>query len=153
MQMLRDGLFGTARVVSIVAALALTSHAAQAAEPSSDDASQKQEIGPDPATSASNPLTDAGSGGYFHYKVHCESCHGYLGSGTSKAGPLLHTDYSKDYNSRKAFHSNFHASDQPHRRVSRGTRKRPGPGFNELEMIAKFLREIEAWHEIVNDKG
>ena len=106
-------------------------------------------VGPDPAESASNPLSDAGMGGYVYYRLHCQSCHGHLGSGTKKASALLNTAYSQDYTARKAFHKNFRHADRRHVKVARGTRKRPGPRFNELEMIAKFLREVEAWHTML----
>ena len=120
--------------------LASQVHAADA-EP--EDA--KAEI-PDPTKAASNPLSDAGTSGFFLYRKHCQSCHGDFGSGTDRVAALLNTEYSNDHRTRRDFHRNFRAATPEHIKVARGTRKNPGPGFNELELVGKFLREIQAWH-------
>lgn len=104
---------------------------------------------PDPTKAASNPLSDAGTSGFHLYKRHCQDCHGYLGVGSEKGVPLASTKYAKEHKARRAFHKNFRHSTPKHARVALGTRKKPGPRFNELELIAKFLREIEAWHAML----
>lgn len=108
---------------------------------------------PDPTTAASNPLSDAGTSGFFLFRKHCQDCHGYLGSGTSKIPALLGSAYSTDHKARKAFHREFRHSSRDHIRVARGTRKKPGPRFNELELIGKFLREIDAWHTMLRENS
>ena len=100
----------------------------------------------DPTKAASNPLSDAGTSGYFLYRQHCRACHGHLGTGTDDVAPLLGSKYSASHMARRTFHRSFRHSSRDHIRVARGTRKEPGPRFNELELIGKFLREIEAWH-------
>lgn len=105
---------------------------------------------PDPTQAASNPLSDAGTSGFFLYRQHCQSCHGYLGAGTDNVDALLGSRYSGDHKYRKAFHSEFRRSSKDHIAVARGTRKNPGPRFNQLELIGKFLREIEAWHAMLS---
>ena len=103
----------------------------------------------DPAIAASNPLSDAGTSGYHLYHRHCRACHGHLGQGTEQASALTGSAYSRDHRSRESFHQQFRYATRLHARVARGTRNRPGPKFNDIELIAKFLREVEAWHAML----
>ena len=119
-----------------------------AASDSGGETGEKAAV-PDPTKAASNPLSDAGTSGFHLYRRHCQDCHGYLGVGTKKGVPLASTEYAKERKARRAFHKNFRHSTSKHARVALGTRKAPGPRFNELELIAKFLREIEAWHAML----
>lgn len=130
--------------------LALTPAIVQAASAPSD---KDGEAMPDPTTAASNPLSDTGTSGLFLYRRHCQSCHGHLGAGTDKLAPLLGSKYSKSHTARKTFHREFRRSSKDHIAVARGTRKNPGPRFNQLELIGKFLREIEAWHVLLDSNN
>lgn len=103
----------------------------------------------DPTTAASNPLSDAGSSGYHLYRRHCASCHGRLAQGTERGGSLIRTRYSKHHLSREELHEQFRRATREHAKVARGTRDRPGPRFNDVELIGKFLREIEAWYAML----
>lgn len=103
----------------------------------------------DPTTAASNPLSDAGTSGYHLYRRHCQSCHGHLGEGTEQVTGLTRTVYSRDHQSRRSFHQQFRYATRLHAGVARGTRNKPGPKFNDIELIGKFLREIEAWHAML----
>lgn len=103
----------------------------------------------DPAIAASNPLSDAGTSGYHLYQRHCRTCHGHLAQGTEQAARLTGSAYSRDHRSRESFHEQFRYATHLHARVARGTRNRPGPKFNDIELIAKFLREVEAWHAML----
>lgn len=132
----------------MVVSISTPLHAAEESESGKD----KKELA-DPTKAASNPLSDAGTSGFFLYRQHCQTCHGHLGTGTDDVEALLGSRYSKDHRTRKAFHREFRHSSRDHIRVARGTRKKPGPRFNELELIAKFLREIEAWHGMLKRTG
>ncbi|MEM7213873.1 MAG: cytochrome c [Pseudomonadota bacterium] len=134
---------GLLAILMMAASVAPVHSASDSAE-SSESGSSKPLA--DPTKAASNPLSDAGTSGFHLFRRHCQSCHGYLGMGTSKGGPLTRTRYSRDHKARRDFHRNFRSSTPKHARVARGTPKKPGPRFNDLELIGKFLREIEAWH-------
>lgn len=149
--------FSRCLMIAGVVALGLTAqgHAADAKGDSGDasKAAYQKDSMPDPTTAASNPLSDAGTSGLHLYRRHCQSCHGYLGVGTKRASALIRTRYSQDHRSRREFHENFRHMTNKHVKIARGTRKKPGPRFNDLELIAKFLREIEAWHAVLKRAG
>ena len=105
--------------------------------------------GPDPTKSASNPLSDAGTSGFHLFRRNCQSCHGHLGAGLGKVPALSRTEYAQDHAARRAFHDRFRELEDVHKAVARGTRKRKGIRFNDLELIGKFLREIVAWHAML----
>lgn len=138
---------GTAIAIFGLALFAPMNSAAFAAD-ASNEAGSEEKL-PDPTSASTNPLSDAGTSGFFLFRKHCQNCHGYLGSGTSKIPALLGSAYSTDHKARKAFHREFRHSSRDHIRVARGTRKKPGPRFNELELIGKFLREVDAWHTML----
>ncbi|MGD1924717.1 MAG: hypothetical protein ACFB03_11115 [Paracoccaceae bacterium] len=124
--------------------------AARAAEkPAEAEAEGKTSDRPDPLTAASNPLSGIGRSGLRVYHFHCENCHGYLGEGTHRAPALAGTIYATDHAARRRFHEQFRTAYSKHALVARGTRDRPGPRFNELEMVAKFLREVEVWRKTI----
>lgn len=148
----------TARALALACLLAIGQGSlATEAHGASDEANTQSGPGaagsamPDPTTAASNPLSDAGTSGYFLYRKHCRSCHGKLGEGTERGKGLIQTRYSKDHLSRQAFHEQFRHATRVHIKVARGTRNKPGPRFNDIELIGKFLREIEAWHAMLAD--
>ena len=152
----RFGKHFTARALALLCLLAIGQGSlATAAHGASDEANTQSGHGtdgsamPDPTTAASNPLSDAGTSGYFLYRNHCRSCHGKFGEGTEQGTGLIRTRYSKDHLSRQAFHAQFRHATPVHIRVARGTRRKPGPRFNDIELIAKFLREMEAWHAML----
>ncbi|MEM9060013.1 MAG: c-type cytochrome [Pseudomonadota bacterium] len=154
--MLNAGFAGRFCAVVLFAFLGVASPASVslAAEPAKDaEAGEDKKARSDPLTAASNPLSGIGRSGFRVYHHHCESCHGYLGEGSRKAPALAGTAYATDYKSRRDFHTRFRTSSSKHARVARGTRKKPGPRFNELEMVAKFLREVEVWRKTVSQAG
>ena len=62
---------------------------------------------------------------------------------------LSGTRFAKGHKQRQAFHRRFRELEDAHKAIARGTRKRPGIKFNDLELIGKFLREIVAWHAML----
>lgn len=140
-----------AMVTAVVFAFGDMPHAsaALAASSADDNAVSGKEALPDPATSSTNPLSDAGTSGYHLYARHCKSCHGFLGSGSKKASRLTQTRFSQEHTARKEFHEGFRHGSRDHIKVARGTRKKPGPKFNDIELIGKFLREVDAWHAML----
>ena len=81
-------------------------------------------------------LSQTAQAGYSPYAARCAECHGYGGEGT-EAGPALNTaELAGDFRDRPAFH----------RAVQRGVAAHQdllgsGPNFNQVELMAKFLRE------------
>ncbi|MEL7466811.1 MAG: hypothetical protein AAFN27_00055 [Pseudomonadota bacterium] len=147
-QVLRASL-GAAALAFCLGLASPTSVALAADPPKEAEAEAETNDRPDPLTAASNPLSGIGRSGLRVYHFHCESCHGYLGEGTRRAPALAGTIYATDHASRRRFHEQFRTAYSKHAQVARGTRDRPGPRFNELEMVAKFLREVEVWRKTI----
>ncbi|MEM6548044.1 MAG: c-type cytochrome [Pseudomonadota bacterium] len=82
-------------------------------------------------------LTGLAQIGSQEYAQTCAACHGGLGEGTARA-PTLQRRALLDWpRTQRSFHAHFGGKGAVHG----GLAYREGLGFNEIERIAKYLRE------------
>lgn len=107
-----------------------------------------------PILSAANYFTDAGRGGYGLFARRCQECHGFFLEGTEIGPALVEIAQHMDYSTRKAFHAAVTAHPGG-AGAARHPSKQVVPEFNQLELIAKYLREFGEWqtdHDRLNKK-
>ncbi|MEM6620631.1 MAG: hypothetical protein AAF674_00255 [Pseudomonadota bacterium] len=84
-------------------------------------------------------------GGMLRFGDYCSACHGTYGEGTDTAPSLVDKTYAVDFRERELFHTELARSIPAHRailRARRGDGQGGELGFNGVEMMAKYLREI-----------
>ena len=91
---------------------------------------------------AKRRLSEPALAGGVTFANRCAGCHGSMGHGTEHAPSLLTRRYATDYRDAPAFHAAVGATILAHQQVTRAARNGSGLDFNELEMMAKFLREM-----------
>ena len=82
-------------------------------------------------------LSAPAQGGYRRFKAACAECHGTGGQGTDTGPRLTGRSYASDFREARAFHSKTGRTIPAHRAVMGDA-----PGFNDVEMMGKFLREL-----------
>ena len=92
---------------------------------------------PEDAYVAVRLLSPPAQGGYRAFKSTCSECHGTGGQGTGRGPRLTNQDYAGDFRTRPAFHGAVGANIPAHQAIM-GER----PGFNQVELMGKFLREM-----------
>ena len=104
-----------------------------------------------PIGSAAHYFSDLGRGGYGLYEQSCARCHGHFGEGVGQAPGLLTDDLLEGNKARRTFHTRFNDLTEAHRILT--AQDSPELGFNQLEIIAKYLRELGQWARETGDSG
>lgn len=86
-------------------------------------------------------LSEPAFAGASAFASQCSECHGLLGQG-GVAPNLLYRDYALDFRNAPAFHEDAQSDIKAHKRFLRRVARNDTTTFNELEMMAKFLREL-----------
>lgn len=84
-------------------------------------------------------------GGFMLYRAACADCHGVSAQGKKDAPALVGGDFSRDYADRAAFHEAFRKARAKHRAAGNAVQRAVRADFNDLEMMARFLREFDHW--------
>ena len=106
-----------------------------------------------PIGSSAKYFSDLGRGGYTLYEQNCSRCHGHFGEGVGHAPGLISDGDLEGYKARRRFHREFERLSEPHGVITDGTEGGPEFGFNQLEIIAKYLRELGQWVRDTGDSG
>jgi len=97
------------------------------------------EVAPAPGYQGVRFLSETAQAGHETFRDNCASCHGYGGEGTADGPPLITAEMSGDFRDRPAFHRAVERGVAAHRGLLAGTGE---AGFNDVELMAKFLREV-----------
>ena len=103
-----------------------------------------------PIMSAAGYFSELGRGGYRIYTDNCADCHGTYGKAKDGVVNLVNSDIFEGYRGRRKFHERYNALEDIHRGSS-DTGKLVE--FNELEIVAKYLRELRQWSDRQDDQG
>ena len=157
-----SGKFMTAATLGVLLCVVPMS-TVHAAEPAATEAEAKTEEAPSlpmsedgrihPIGSSAQYFSDLGRGGYALYERSCSRCHGHFGEGVGYAPGLLSEKELDGYKTRRRFHAEFNRLTEVHGPILNGTDGNPRLGFNQLEIIAKYLRELGLWVRDTGDSG
>jgi mono/diheme cytochrome c family protein len=124
----------------IIAALAVTGTVAPMAFlPPPLYSSPKTAVAYDPDL---NTLSPTGLGGRARYKESCEICHGDRATGTPYGPALKVNGKPSSSQGRKLFHQSVTSDIPAHGRVFEDQPPAAEMGFNEIELIARYVREL-----------
>lgn len=87
-------------------------------------------------------LSEPAQAGQTAFGERCSECHGEIGEGMQGAPNLTDRDYAVDYRDAEAFHSAIGRDIPAHRDIIAAAHDAGRLDFNELQLMAKFLREI-----------
>lgn len=90
-------------------------------------------------------FTDPGKAGMTAFGQNCAGCHGLLADGGQSAPPLLNRSYAIDFRDSPKFHSEISRQIPAHNDVFLAAQNKGRLKFNELELMAKFLREARQY--------
>ena len=99
-----------------------------------------------PAQRAALNFSEPAVAGMTAFGQNCAGCHGELADGSAGAPALTNRSYAVDFRDAAAFHTDFSQDIPAHRDVIAATRNTGRLGFNELELMSKFLREARQYH-------
>ncbi|MEM9140846.1 MAG: c-type cytochrome [Pseudomonadota bacterium] len=87
-------------------------------------------------------LSEPALAGGLRFEQDCASCHGRAGEGGGSAPGLLDRAYASDFRNVPSFHDALKNPVPAHQAFIAQTGKYGRLGFNERELLAKFLREL-----------
>lgn len=89
-------------------------------------------------------LSEPAQAGRMTFGAQCAQCHGKSAEGGAAPG-LLDRVYAVDFRDAPAFHSKAQSAIPEHDAFMKRTQGYGRLGFNDLEMMAKFLREMRRY--------
>ena len=95
----------------------------------------------DPSRLERRVLTQVGIAGRLLFQENCAQCHGSDGRGSVNGPSLLHRDYAPDRLSQREFHKAV-TNGVPATKWTFGDMPAIALGFNDIELIARFIREV-----------
>ena len=100
----------------------------------------------DPARVERRLISPLGLAGRLLYVENCAECHGADGKGTTQGPSLLHRSYSAAQFSQRAFHETI-TKGVTAQRWAFGDMPALDLSFNDIEKIARYVREVREPHK------